>query len=65
VPEHASGSEMSFFNNVVYALSEKGEKLFFDNPFGEPCETGEDEVINVLLNMLVKIFKFCEEGACR
>jgi hypothetical protein len=28
VSEHASDSEMSFFN-VVYVLSEKGEKLFF------------------------------------
>jgi len=63
VSEHASGSEMSFFN-VVYALSEKGEKmLFFDNPFGEPCETSEDEVINVLLNMLVKIFNFVKKGS--
>jgi hypothetical protein len=62
VSEYTSGSEMSFFN-VVYALSEKGEKLLFDNPFGEPCETSEDEAINVLLNMLVKIFNFVKKGS--
>jgi hypothetical protein len=31
VPEHASGSEMSFFN-IAYELSENGEKLYFYNP---------------------------------
>jgi hypothetical protein len=60
VPEHASGSEMSFFN-IVYELGENGEKLYFDNPLGEPCETSEDEAINTLLNTLEKIFKLCEE----
>jgi hypothetical protein len=57
-PEHASGSEMSLFN-VVYELSEDGEKLYFDNPLGEPCETSEGEAINALLDTLVKIFKLC------
>jgi hypothetical protein len=60
VPEHASGSEMNLFN-VVYELSDKGEKLYFDNPLGEPCETNEDEAINALLDTLAKIFKLCEE----
>jgi hypothetical protein len=60
VPEHASGSEMSFFN-IVYELSENGEKLYFDNPLGEPCEISEDEAINAFLDMLAKIFRFCEE----
>jgi hypothetical protein len=60
VPEHASGSEMSLFN-IVYELSENGEKLHFDNPLGEPCETSEDEAINTFLDMLFKIFKLCEE----
>jgi hypothetical protein len=60
VPEHASGSEMSFFN-IVYELGENGEKLYFDNPLGEPCETSEDEAINTLLNTLEKIFRLCEE----
>ena len=58
VPEHASGSEMNLFN-VVYEFSDKGEKLYFDNPLGEPCETSEGEAINALLDMLVKIFKLC------
>jgi hypothetical protein len=60
VPEHASGSEMSFFN-IVYELSDKGEKLYFDNPLGDPCETSENEAINALLDTLAKIFKLCEE----
>jgi hypothetical protein len=60
VPEHASGSEMSLFN-ITYELSDKGEKLYFDNPLGDPCETGEDKAINALLDTLVKIFKLCEE----
>jgi len=60
IPEHASGSEMSIFN-VVYELNDKGEKLYFDNPLGESCETSEDEAINTLLNTLEKIFKLCEE----
>jgi hypothetical protein len=60
MPEHASGSEMSFFN-IAYELSDKGEKLYFDNPLGEPCETSEGEAINALLDTLVKIFKLCEE----
>jgi hypothetical protein len=60
VPEHASGSEMSLFN-ITYELSDKGEKLYFDNPLGDPCETGEDEAINALLDTLSKIFKLCEE----
>ena len=60
VPEHASGSEMSLFS-IIYELSDKGEKLYFDNPLGEPCETSKDEAINVFLDTLVKIFKFCEE----
>jgi hypothetical protein len=59
-PEHASGSEMSFFN-ITYELSDKGEKLYFDNPLGEPCETSENEAINALLDTLAKIFKLCEE----
>ena len=62
VPEHASGSEMSLFN-IAYELSENGEKLYFDNPLGEPCETSEDEAINTLLNTLEKIFRLCEEGS--
>jgi hypothetical protein len=60
VPEHASGSEMSMFN-LVYELGEKSEKLYFDNPLGEPCETSEDEAINAFLDTLAKIFKLCEE----
>jgi hypothetical protein len=48
VPEHASGSEMSFFN-IAYELNDKGEKLYFDNPLGDPCETDSDEAINTLL----------------
>ena len=60
VPEHASGSEMSLFN-ITYELSDKGEKLYFDNPLGDPCETGEDKAINALLDTQVKIFKLCEE----
>jgi hypothetical protein len=60
VPEHASGSETSFFN-IAYELSENGEKLYFDNPLGKPCETSEDEAINAFLDTLAKIFKLCEE----
>jgi hypothetical protein len=60
VPEHASGSDMNLFN-IAYELSEDGEKLYFDNPLGEPCETSEDEAINTFLDTLTKIFKFCEE----
>jgi hypothetical protein len=60
VPEHASGSEMSFFN-IAYKLSDKGEKLYFDNPLGDLCETSEDEVINTFLDTLAKIFRLCEE----
>jgi hypothetical protein len=60
VPEHASGSEMSFFN-VAYELNDKGEELYFDNPLGEPCEITEGEAINALLDTLVKIFMLCEE----
>jgi hypothetical protein len=60
VPEHASGSEMSFFN-IAYELSENDEKLYFDNPLGDPCETSEGEAINALLDTLAKIFKLCEE----
>jgi hypothetical protein len=60
VPEHVSGSEMSMFS-IVYELSENGEKLYFDNPLGKPCETSEDEAINTLLNTVEKIFKLCEE----
>jgi hypothetical protein len=60
VPEHASGSEMSFFN-IAYELSENGEKLYFDNPLGEPCETTEGEAINALLDTPAKIFMLCEE----
>jgi hypothetical protein len=50
VPEHASGSEMSFFN-IAYELSDKGEELYFDNSLGDPCETSENEVINTFLDM--------------
>jgi hypothetical protein len=46
VPEHAFSSEMSFFN-IAYELSENSEKLYFDNSLEDPCETGEDEAINV------------------
>jgi hypothetical protein len=60
VPEHASGSEMSLFS-IVYELSEDSEKLYFDNPLGEPCETSENEAINTFLDILFKIFKLCEE----
>jgi hypothetical protein len=60
VPEHASGSEMNLFS-IVYELSEDGEKLYFDNPLGEPCETSEDDAINTFLDILFKIFKLCEE----
>jgi hypothetical protein len=60
IPEPASGSEMSFFN-IVYELSENGEKLYSDNPLGDPCETCEDEAINTFLDTLAKIFKLCEE----
>jgi len=58
-PEHASGSEMGFFN-IAYELSENGEKMYFDNPLGEPCETCEDEAINTFLEKLhceVRFFK--------
>jgi hypothetical protein len=48
-------------SNVVYELSENGEKLYFDNPLGDPCETGEDEAINTFLDTLSKIFKLYEE----
>jgi hypothetical protein len=48
VPEHTSGSEMSMFN-VVYELSEESEKLYFDNPLREPCETSGGEAINAFL----------------
>jgi hypothetical protein len=48
---------MSFFN-IAYELSENGEKMYFDNPLGEPCETTEGEAINALLDTLVKIFNF-------
>jgi len=60
IPEHSSGSEMSFFN-IAYELSENGEKLYFDNPLGDPCETSEDEAINTFLDTLAKIFRLCEE----
>jgi hypothetical protein len=60
IPEHASGSEMSFYN-ITYELSENGEKMYFDNPLGEPCEITEGEAINTSLDILTKIFKFCEE----
>jgi hypothetical protein len=60
IPEHVSGSEMSFFN-IFYELSENGEKMYFDNPLGEPCETTEGEAINTFLDTLAKIFKLCEE----
>jgi hypothetical protein len=60
VPEHVSGSEMSMFS-IVYKLGENGEKLYFDNPLGDPCETSEGEAINALLDTLAKIFKLCEE----
>ncbi|MCC6017225.1 MAG: hypothetical protein LM582_09340 [Desulfurococcaceae archaeon] len=60
VPEHASGSEMSLFS-IAYELSEKNEKLYFDNPLGDPCKTSEDEAINAFLDTLAKIFKLCEE----
>ena len=60
VLEHASGSEMSFYN-IIYELSENGEKMYFDNPLGEPCEITEGEAINTFLDTLTKIFKFCEE----
>jgi hypothetical protein len=60
VPEHASGSDMNLFN-IIYELSDKGEKLYFDNPLGEPCETNENEAINTFLDTLAKIFKLCEE----
>jgi hypothetical protein len=58
VPEHASGSEMSFFS-IIYELSEDSERLYFDNPLGEPCETSEDEAINAFLDTLMKIFDLC------
>jgi hypothetical protein len=53
VPEHASGSEMSFYN-ITYELSENGEKMYFDNPLGEPCEITEGEAINTSLDTLTK-----------
>ena len=37
VPEHVSGSEMNLFD-VTYELNENDEKLYFDNPLGDPCE---------------------------
>ena len=55
-----SESEIRIFS-IVYELSEDGEKLYFDNPLGEPCEAVEDEAINTFLDMLLKIFKLCEE----
>jgi hypothetical protein len=60
IPEHASCPETIFFN-IAYELSDKGEKLYFDNPLGEPCETSEGEAINAFLDTLAKIFKLCEE----
>jgi hypothetical protein len=60
VPEHASGSDMNLFN-IIYELSDKGEKLYFDNPLGDPCETSEGEAINTFLDILAKIFRLCEE----
>jgi len=33
---------MSFFS-IAYELSNKGEKLCFDNPLEEPCESVEGE----------------------
>jgi len=45
VPEHAFGSEMNIFN-IVYELD---EKLFLDNPLGDPCETNKDEAISTFL----------------
>ena len=56
VPEHISGSEMSFFN-LVYELSDKGEKLYFDNPLGDPCETSENEAINTFLEEVLGVIK--------
>jgi hypothetical protein len=53
IPEHSSGSEMSFFN-IVYELGENGEKLYFDNPLGDPCESSVDEAINTFLDTLAK-----------
>lgn len=50
---------MSAFN-AVYELSDKGEKLYFDNSLGEPCETNGDEAINALLDTLDKNFMLCE-----
>ena len=60
VPEHVSGSDMNLFN-IAYELSDKGEKMYFDNPLGDPCETSEGEAINIFLDTLAKIFKLCEE----
>jgi len=59
VPEHASGSEMSFFN-IIYELGENGGKLYFDNPLGGPCKTDEGKAINVFLDALVEIFRLWE-----
>jgi hypothetical protein len=40
---------MNMFS-LVYELCEDVERLYFDNPLGEPCETSEDEAINALLD---------------
>jgi hypothetical protein len=48
--------------NIAYELSEKGEKMLFDNPLGEPCEASEDETISTFLDTLTKIFMLCEEN---
>jgi AAA15 family ATPase/GTPase len=51
---------MSFFG-VVYEFIDEGEKLLFSSSIIEPCETVEDDSINALLDILIKIFKLCKE----
>jgi len=58
---NVSGSKMNLLN-IAYELSEKGEKMLFDNPLGEPCEASEDETISTFLDTLTKIFMLCEEN---
>jgi len=45
------------FINFQYILSENGEKLYFDNPLGDPCETSENEAINTFLEKVLGVIK--------
>jgi hypothetical protein len=47
--------------DAVYELSDKGEKLYFDNSLGEPCEISGNEAINALPDTPDKNFMLCKE----